>query len=370
MNFFEAKSGAGTSVVPSPNAEGEFPRGLTMECVANFRTLGGLPIENSNRVIKQKMIYRSAAPTYASEADKCYLLDKLDIMTLIDFRTTYETKNLNFGKRKYEDNFLSFSVKKECPSSDIDHIDRSKEELLMEDFTCYSAIRKIYKGTPRVGERRKSSVGIIRRRYNLPLINDPYFMDGVYPNAPSAVKLKCKCARILMPQGSEKVSAYFLLKHLNDLGLFEMYRLTLEFTRREILTVFRLMKCYDNYPISIFCSLGKDRTGIITALLLSCLGVPRELIVEDYHQTEVHLEPSLASISVYFNRIGLTNEEFVRAPKEVMIRLLDYLDNTYGGTNKYLETIGFSRDEQERLFDILTEEKNGASSPTSQPAAM
>jgi len=303
-------------------------------------------------------------------------------MTLIDFRTTYETKNLNFGKRKYEDNFMSFSVKKECPSADVDKIDRSKEELIMEDFSCYSAIRKIYKGTPRVGERRKSSCGIIRKRYNLPLINDPYFMDGVYPNAPPAVKLKCKAARYLLPQGSEKVSAYFLLKHLNDLGLFEMYRLTLEFTHREILTVFRLLKRHDNYPVSIFCSLGKDRTGIITALVLSCLGVPRDVIIEDYHETEVHLEPSLESISTYFNRIGLTNEEFVRAPKNVMQRLLEYLENTYGGTSKYLETIGFSLEEQRLLFDVLTEEKsithnstgpsgaNGASKAVSQPACM
>ena len=34
-----------------------------------------------------------------------------------------------------------------------------------------------------------------------------------------------------------QISAYFLLKHLNELGLFEMYRLTVEYTSREILTV-------------------------------------------------------------------------------------------------------------------------------------
>jgi protein tyrosine/serine phosphatase len=360
MNFFEAKSGNGTSVVPTPYLEGDYPRGKAMEAIANFRTFGGLPIENSNRVIKQKMIYRSAAPTYATEEDKKFLLEKLDIMTLIDFRTTYETKNLNFGRRKYEDNFMSFSVKKECSTSDIYHIDRSKEELIMEDFSCYSAIRKIYKGTPRVGERRKSSIGIIRKRYNLPLINDPYFMNGVYPNAPASVKVKCTLAQYLLPTGCEKVAAYFLLRHLNDLGLFEMYRLTIEYTRREILTVFRILKCHDNYPVSIFCSLGKDRTGIISALLLSSLGVPRDLILDDYHETEVHLQPSIESISRYFNRIGLTNDEFVRAPREVMQRLLEYLDNTYGSTNLYLESIGFTPCEQRLLFDVLTEERNGA----------
>jgi len=365
MNFFEACSGQGTSVVPAPNYEGDYPRGVSMEAVANFRTLGGLPIGSSSRVIKHGMFYRSAAPTYATEADKTHLLDKLDIMTLVDFRTTYETKNLNFGRRKYEDNFMSFSVKKECPASDVDKIDCEKEELMMEDYSCYSTLRKLCKGAPRVGERRKSSIGIIRKRYNLPLINEPYFMNGVYPNAPASVKLKCTAARYLMPQGSDKVSAYFLLKHLNDLGLYEMYRLTVEHTRREILTVFRILKCHDNYPVSIFCSLGKDRTGIITALVLSCLGVPRDVIVDDYHETEVHLQPSLESISRYFNRIGLTNREFVMAPREVMHKLLQYLETTYGSTNNYLNTIGFSFEEQDMMFEVLTEESNGASQPAS-----
>eukprot|EP00026_Physarum_polycephalum_P005047 Phypoly_transcript_05073.p1 GENE.Phypoly_transcript_05073~~Phypoly_transcript_05073.p1 ORF type:complete len:428 (+),score=28.54 Phypoly_transcript_05073:131-1285(+) len=354
MNFFEAQHGTGNSVVPIPNFEGRFPRGVSLENVANFRTLGGLPIANSNRVIRHNLIFRSAAPTYASEKDKCYLLDKLDIMTLIDFRTTYETKNLNFGRRKYEDNFLSFSVKKE-DGQDVDNIDRTKEALVMEDFTCYSTVRKIYKGTPRLGERRKSSVGIIRKRYNLPLINDPYFMNGVYPNAPPSVKLKCAAARLLLP-GSDKISAYFLLKHLNDLGLFEMYRLTLEHTNREILTVFNILRNPDNYPVSIFCSLGKDRTGIISALFLSCLGVPRDVIIEDFHQTEIHLKPSMESISRYFNKIGLTNPEFVLAPPQVMMRLLDYIDEKYGSVPNYLNHIGFSFECQKTMFEFVTEE--------------
>lgn len=302
------------------------------------------------------MIYRSAAPTYATENDKVFLLEKLDISTLIDFRTSYETKNLNFGKCKYEDNFMSFSVKKEN-SSDIDDIDRSKEALVMEDFTCYSTIRKLYKGTPRLGERRHSSIGLVRKRYNIPLINDPYFMNGVYPNAPTSVKLKCAAVKYLLPQ-SDKIAAFFLLSHLNTLGLFEMYRLTVEHTKREILTIFKILKCYDNYPISLFCSLGKDRTGISTALLLSCLGVPRDLIIEDYHQTEIHLQPSIESISRYFGRIGLTNPEFVMAPKEVMRRLLEYLDNQYGSIGVYLDSIGFSFSDQDQLRDILTCEQD------------
>jgi len=148
------------------------------------------------------------------------------------------------------------------------------------------------------------------------------------------------------------------------MGLFEMYKLTIEHTKREILTVFRVMMRHDNYPVSIFCSLGKDRTGIISALLLSCLGVPRDLILDDYHETEIHIQPSIENISRYFSRIGLTNPEFVQAPKEVMSRLLEYLDTTYGGTKEYLNSIGFSYEDQQLLSAVLTEEKsaeNGAS---------
>ena len=34
--------------------------------------------------------------------------------------------------------------------------------------------------------------------------------------------------------------------------------------------------------VVIHCSAGRDRTGLVTALLLSLVGVPQEAIVEDY----------------------------------------------------------------------------------------
>jgi len=324
--------------------------GYRVTKIANFREFGGLPIEGTNRKVRERMIFRSAAPTYASEEDKEVLLEKLDIMTLIDFRTTYETKHLNFGRPKYEDNFVTYSAKS-ADGSEIDKVDTSKEELIMVQ-QCLSGIKRIYKGTPRVGARRKSITGVVRRRYELPLINNTYFFDGVYPQAPAYTKLKCQALRTIFR--TDKVAAYVLLRHLNTMGLFEMYRLTVEHTKREILTIFRLLNNPENYPISFFCALGKDRTGIISALFLSCLGVPRDIIIENYHETEEHLAPTIESIKTYFNRIGLTNPEFVQAPKHVMTKLLQYIDSQYGDIHKYLESVGFTRDEQTTMFNNLT----------------
>ncbi|MYW05065.1 tyrosine-protein phosphatase [Streptomyces sp. SID3343] len=42
-------------------------------------------------------------------------------------------------------------------------------------------------------------------------------------------------------------------------------------------------------PALVHCTAGKDRTGILVALLLSVAGVEREAIIEDYTRTEEHL---------------------------------------------------------------------------------
>jgi len=341
-----------SSVIPVASGEQGYPRGVGLAGVANCRDFGDLPIEGTTRIIKKRSIFRMAAPTYATEDDKCLLLDKFDVITLIDFRTSYETKNLNFGRRKFEDNFMGFSVRKDG-SGDIDKIDRGKEQLIMECETDYSALKRLYKGTPRVGARRHSSSGVIRKRYNIPLINDIFFFEGVYPSAPPAIKLRCNTMRHL----SDKAATYFLLRHLNELGLFEMYHLTMQHCQREVLTVFKLLGRIDNHPVAFFCSLGKDRTGMISALILSCLGVNRELILDDFCETETHLEPSMPEIAAYFQKIGLCKDEFIRAPRPIMKRLLEWMDSVYGSPKAYLNAIGFTYEEQQIFYDFMTVER-------------
>ena len=43
-------------------------------------------------------------------------------------------------------------------------------------------------------------------------------------------------------------------------------------------------------PVLFHCTVGKDRTGIAAALLLSALGVPRELVVEDFRASDQHYD--------------------------------------------------------------------------------
>lgn len=44
-------------------------------------------------------------------------------------------------------------------------------------------------------------------------------------------------------------------------------------------------------PIAYNCSAGQDRTGFVTAMILSALGVPRNVIDEDYHLSTTYRHP-------------------------------------------------------------------------------
>ncbi len=58
--------------------------------------------------------------------------------------------------------------------------------------------------------------------------------------------------------------------------------------------VLELLSDDSNLPTYVHCTLGKDRTGVITALILSAIGVHREAIVEDYALTGRYIEQIMA----------------------------------------------------------------------------
>jgi len=73
------------------------------------------------------------------------------------------------------------------------------------------------------------------------------------------------------------------------------------------------------WPLYVHCNSGKDRTGVVVAVLLRILEIPREIIVEEYRLSlgdnvlEGNIETVLAGISepdAYFSGINL---EAIRA---------------------------------------------------------
>src|SRR5437868_2276468 len=79
------------------------------------------------------------------------------------------------------------------------------------------------------------------------------------------------------------------------------------------------------------CFAGKDRTGVIAALLLTLAGVDRDSIIEDYVLSE-----------------GTVPVEFSPLP-EMMADLLDHLDRRHDGVPAYLAAAGAGPATQETL---------------------
>lgn len=114
---------------------------------------------------------------------------------------------------------------------------------------------------------------------------------------------------------------------------------------------------------SVFhCGAGKDRTGIVAALLLGIAGVPYETIAADYALTALYLkdpnrdhenpDPMFISESVRANtdpdRQPLPVYMFSCLP-ETMRLALAFLDENYGGVEDYVRKIGVTDAQIDRL---------------------
>ena len=91
------------------------------------------------------------------------------------------------------------------------------------------------------------------------------------------------------------------------------------------------------------CAAGKDRTGVISALLLDIAGVSRQTIAEDYGLTGRYLHQRNLDSATDNGETPLATWQLYQAefcPPEGMIKTLQHLDDNYGGVLPYLETIG------------------------------
>jgi protein-tyrosine phosphatase len=75
-----------------------------------------------------------------------------------------------------------------------------------------------------------------------------------------------------------------------SIELDELYRRILDLRGEQLGAVLTAMADDGAFPAVVHCTAGKDRTGLIIALLLGIAGVPSEQIIEDYALSAVYLE--------------------------------------------------------------------------------
>ena len=131
-----------------------------------------------------------------------------------------------------------------------------------------------------------------------------------------------------------------------DVELFTVYKNLLDLCKNEIRAVFKKMAQYPEKTVLFHCSAGKDRTGVISMLLLSLCDVQKEDILRDYEVTEFYLSAIVKRKKEEWQSRGKVLPKYVYSSERgALEKTLCYLQNRYNSAYNYLhKNCGISND--------------------------
>lgn len=136
-----------------------------------------------------------------------------------------------------------------------------------------------------------------------------------------------------------------------EMTLTDRYFLLAEFAKPAIARVIDTLAATDA-PAVYHCAAGKDRTGVVSAILLGLLGVPDEIIVADYAATQENLDAiieRLMSTKGYQTMLSALPPDTLHAEPQTMITFLERMRGAYGTTADYARSAGVSAGSLDRL---------------------
>jgi protein-tyrosine phosphatase len=112
----------------------------------------------------------------------------------------------------------------------------------------------------------------------------------------------------------------------------------------------------DAHPLVFHCSAGKDRTGVLAAMVLGCLGVPADEVVADYcamQEERRRLADFLRRRPGYADLAD--HDPILDSRPETMREFLRVLDEEYGGPGRWALASGLAESDLEGLQAALLE---------------
>ena len=109
-------------------------------------------------------------------------------------------------------------------------------------------------------------------------------------------------------------------------------------------------------PILVHCHAGKDRTGVVVALVLLLAGVGADAIADDYALSGVQLADMLARDRVSAVERGMDAvraERLFTVRREAMVETVERIEAEHGGAAKYLAGLGVDEARIDRLRRLL-----------------
>lgn len=115
----------------------------------------------------------------------------------------------------------------------------------------------------------------------------------------------------------------------------------------------------DRSPVLIHCQAGKDRTGIITALILLTLGTERQLIINDFMRSNDELMPFFKKTLLKRKILSLgffPSDAILFAVtlrKRNIESVIDRITDHYGGIEGFIKDSGFDMSRMAELKEKL-----------------
>jgi len=134
-----------------------------------------------------------------------------------------------------------------------------------------------------------------------------------------------------------------LFRDFSNSGEVYLYRVRNKEYGRRIVDALEIIADPENHPLVLHCNAGKDRSGILAAVVLGVLGVPDEDIIIDYTLTAPYMKEFInrwnndpRTAEVHKN----LPEYQLKASPESMALFLSTLNKEYGSVRGYVMVQG------------------------------
>ena len=174
-------------------------------------------------------------------------------------------------------------------------------------------------------------------------LRQPGEVEQYGPGPLGTIGIRREWLPVLPDKGSER------LNQRHGPGISgERYVGYLEFHPELWLRGLELIADPSSYPLLVHCRVGKDRTGVLTALTLSILGVDRDTIEADYMLTQQEIA-RLVEFNEHRGQAtpGVSRDDMDRVssvPTGAISLFLETLERDHGGPLLYLRSIGASEE--------------------------
>jgi protein-tyrosine phosphatase len=127
--------------------------------------------------------------------------------------------------------------------------------------------------------------------------------------------------------------------------LADLYEMILDYRQQRIAEIISVLMTESNQPAIFHCTAGKDRTGIIAALLLGAAGVSDADVINDYALSEQYLHVLFDELREQARQNGYDSDWYNRlliCEPATMTTTLGHIQRCYGGIVPYLLRVGIT----------------------------